>query len=83
MYSTYILQSESADRLYIGQTNNLTSRIIKHNSGKIFSTKPYTPWKLIFFREFQTRVEAMAFEKKLKSIKNKNYLLNKIKLKEL
>ena len=79
MYYTYILQSEPSGKLYIGQTNHLESRVNLHNSNKNFSTKNKGPWKLLYSKEFETRSEAMNFEKKLKSIKNKEYLLEKIK----
>jgi len=37
------------------------------------------PWKIIFSREFETRAEAVRLEKKLKSFKNKEYLVEWIK----
>jgi len=83
MFYTYILQSESTNKLYIGQTNNLESRINKHNNNKNFTTKNKGPWKLIFSKEFDSRSEAMIFEKKLKMIKNKEYLQNSIIKNEL
>jgi len=83
MYYTYILISESTDRLYIGQTNNLEARIKKHNSDRNFTTKNKGPWKILYHKEFETRSEAMIFEKKLKSIKNKKYLVSKIEKNEL
>ena len=83
MYYTYIIQSESSEKLYIGQTNNLEARIIRHNSSKNFTTKNKGPWKLLFSRDFMTRSEVMIYEKKLKSFKSKEYLINKINNKEL
>jgi len=83
MYHTYIIQSETTEKIYIGQTNNLVTRISRHNSNKNFTTKNKGPWKLLFSRNFETRSEAMMFEKKLKSIKNKNYILKLINNKEI
>jgi len=83
LYFTYVLKSESSGRLYIGQTNNLEARINKHNSDRNFSTKNKGPWKLLFSKEFAARKDAMAFEKRLKSMKSRNYLLKKINLNEL
>ncbi|MCE1164283.1 MAG: GIY-YIG nuclease family protein [Bacteroidetes bacterium] len=82
MYSTYILISESTGKLYIGQTNNLNARISRHNSNKNFTTKNKGPWKLLYSKEFNTRSEAMVFEKKLKSIKNKEYIISKVERNE-
>ena len=83
MYSTYILISESTGKLYIGQTNNLNARISRHNSNKNFTTKNKGPWRLLFSKDFNTRSEAMMYEKKLKSIKRKEYLISKIERNEL
>ena len=66
-YFMYILKSKAIDRFYIGQTSNLKSRIKRHNSGDMFSTKPYGPWKIIYFETFPTRSEAMKRERYLKS----------------
>lgn len=83
MYYTYILQSESSGKLYIGQTNHLESRVNRHNSNKNFTTKNKGPWDLIFHKEFESRSEAMIYEKKLKAFKSKEYLLDKINKNEL
>ncbi len=83
MYYTYVIQSESTKKLYIGQTNNIQARINKHNSDKNFSTKNNGPWILLFYKEFNTRSEAMLFEKKLKSYKNSNFIIDKINRNEL
>jgi putative endonuclease len=83
MYHTYILISQSTDKLYIGQTNNLEARLRRHNIDKNFATKNRGPWKLIFSKEFPTRCEAMKFEKYLKSLKNRQYIFDKINKNEL
>ncbi len=83
MYFTYIIISEITGKLYIGQTNNIEARIARHNKNKNFSTKSRGPWKLIFSKEFLSRAEAMKFEKHLKSLKNKQYILEKIHKNEL
>jgi putative endonuclease len=65
-FFTYVLYSELFDRLYIGQTDNLEKRLHQHNSGKVPSTKPYLPYRLVQVEEFSTRVEALKREKTLK-----------------
>ena len=32
------------------------------------------PWKLIFVRNFDTKMDAFKFEKKLKSLRNKSFI---------
>jgi putative endonuclease len=76
MYFTYILQSTTSGIIYIGQTNNIEDRLRRHNSNQNKWTKNKGPWKLLFSQQFATRSEAMAMEKKLKSFKNKTYLLD-------
>jgi putative endonuclease len=65
-FFTYVLYSELFDRLYIGQTDNLERRLLQHKKGKVPSTKPYIPFKLVQVEEFPTREEALKREKTLK-----------------
>ncbi len=76
MFTVYILYSEKFDRYYIGQTNDIEKRIIRHNSGNVISTKHYRPWKIVYTKEFTTRAEAMKEETRLKAFKNRVYLEN-------
>ncbi|MBW7888356.1 MAG: GIY-YIG nuclease family protein [Bacteroidetes bacterium] len=66
-YFLYILKSVSHNRYYIGQTSNLQERLKRHNRGDNKSTKPYTPWKLIYSESFHSRAEAVKRESFLKS----------------
>ncbi len=74
MYFTYIIQSTKNNSWYYGSTDNLDGRLYEHNAGQNKSTKNKDPWKLIFKRPFETRLEALRFELKLKSLKNKNFI---------
>jgi len=65
-YFTYVLYSDTRKRLYIGQTNNIEKRIKEHNSGKVDSTRPYRPYRLIYLEEFNSRKESLIREKELK-----------------
>ncbi|MGD9493369.1 MAG: GIY-YIG nuclease family protein [Bacteroidales bacterium] len=70
-FYTYILYSETSQKYYVGQTNNLTERIERHNAGYVSSTMPYRPWKIVFYCEKPDRAAAMALEKKLKNLSKK------------
>jgi putative endonuclease len=72
VFYTYILQSQKSGRHYIGSTQDLKTRIIFHNKGKNPSTKNKGPWELVFSKTFETRAQAMQFEKKIKSFKGGN-----------
>jgi len=67
MYYVYILKSQLKNQIYIGSTNNLNKRIKEHNSGKVFSTKPYKPWMLFYYEAYQYEISAKIREKKLKN----------------
>ena len=47
MFYTYILRSLShPTERYIGSTEDLKSRLIKHNKGDVPHTSEFTPWKV-------------------------------------
>ncbi|MBI2617604.1 GIY-YIG nuclease family protein [Candidatus Gottesmanbacteria bacterium] len=65
-YYVYILQSIKDKSFYIGYTSDLRKRLKKHNSGNNLATKPYIPYKLIFYEAFQNRIDAKNREEYLK-----------------
>ena len=72
-FYVYMLKSISGTTLktYVGYTNNLRSRLVKHNTNKgAKSTKGYK-WLLIYNKKFKTKSEAMSYEYKLKKDRNK------------
>lgn len=66
-YYTYILLSSKSHIFYFGSTNNLKKRLELHNSGKVPSTKPHIPWRLVWYCAFTTEKEARDFELYLKT----------------
>lgn len=79
MASVYILQG-SKGRFYIGATENLEARIIRHNSGMVHSTKRLgLPLTLIASKFYPTMREALAVERKLKSWKSSKKSLEFLK----
>ncbi|NMB83918.1 GIY-YIG nuclease family protein [Candidatus Roizmanbacteria bacterium] len=66
-YYTYILQSLKNNSLYIGYTTDLQKRHKEHNLGLSQATKPFKPWKLIFYEAFLNRIDAKNREIYLKS----------------
>ena len=69
-YYVYILESVTTGKLYVGQSQEPEKRLNDHNRGGSPYTKNKGPWKEIFLIPFQTRTEAIALERKLKSWKN-------------
>ncbi len=61
---------------YVGYTNNLKNRLNLHNTSKGAKFTRGRKWKLIYYKKYKNKNEAMKNEYKLK----KNYILrNKIK----
>jgi len=67
MYFVYVLKSGRGGRLYIGFTDDIERRPKEHNEGKSLATRPFRPYKLIFYEAFLERKDAEAREKFLKS----------------
>ena len=73
-FFVYVLFSESHDRHYIGQTDDLKARLERHNKGYESSTKPYVPWKMVWNCEKPDRGAAMILETKLKNLNTQRLL---------
>ncbi|OGF51636.1 excinuclease ABC subunit C [Candidatus Giovannonibacteria bacterium RIFCSPLOWO2_02_FULL_43_11b] len=67
MYYVYVLQSQKDKSLYIGYTSDLKKRFNEHNNGRNISTKPFRPYKLIFYESFLNIKDAKSREEYLKS----------------
>ncbi|KKP67026.1 MAG: Excinuclease ABC subunit C [Candidatus Roizmanbacteria bacterium GW2011_GWA2_35_19] len=66
-YYVYILQSQKNNSLYIGYTSDLKKRFREHNLGESKATKPFIPYKLIFYEAFLNKVDAKNREIYFKS----------------
>ena len=66
-YYVYILQSLKNKSLYIGYSGDLKKRINQHNNGESPATKPFTPYKLIYYEAFLDKADAKNREEYLKS----------------
>ena len=78
-FYAYVIFSTKHHCYYKGHCEDLRIRLEWHNAGKTKSTKPFRPWKLIYFEEFSTREEAMAQERYFKTAAGRRYLKAKIK----
>lgn len=75
-YTVYILENHRG-KLYIGQTGDVRERLKRHNGNQVHSTKNRGPWKIIYTKRVDGKSEAVRFEKYLKRLKNKSYILSK------
>ncbi|MGD0338327.1 MAG: GIY-YIG nuclease family protein [Bacteroidota bacterium] len=78
-FYTYIIQSDTDGSFYIGSTHDLELRVLRHNEGWSRSTKAKRPWNLVYFKEFQTKSEALKREFEIKRRKSKKYIESLIK----
>ena len=67
MYFVYAISSLKRNYIYVGLTNNIERRLSEHNTGKNKTTKPYSPFVIIYFEECSSRIEARIKEKYFKS----------------
>jgi putative endonuclease len=67
---TYIMSNEWRSTLYIGVTIDIEQRVLQHKSGVggVFSST-YRTFDLMWYREFETNIEAIHEEKRLKNWK--------------
>jgi putative endonuclease len=78
MYYFYIIQSlKNINQIYSGSTNNLKIRMSQHNQGKVISTKPYLPWRLVYYEAFLSEKDARIREQKFKKHGKGNIELKK------
>jgi len=80
MYFVYILYSNNFNRKYIGFTADLDKRLNEHNAGFTKSTKPYIPWRIAYYEQFQSIQEARKRERYFKSSAGRRYIKQNIKL---
>jgi len=68
MKYVYILECiDDPERHYSGITDDLKARVKAHNSGKVYHTAKFKPWRLNTYIAFRDADRAIAFEKYLKS----------------
>ena len=79
MYKVYIIYSESSGSYYVGHTEDVSSRLLRHNNSGNKSTKKSKDWKLMYTETFETRGEAMKRENAIKKKKSRKYIENLIR----
>ncbi|MDA9767825.1 GIY-YIG nuclease family protein [Candidatus Pelagibacter bacterium] len=72
VYFVYLIKTTKGylNKSYVGYTNNILKRLVKHNSNLgAKSTKGYK-WELIYKKKFYSKNKALSFEYKLKKDRN-------------
>jgi putative endonuclease len=73
-YFVYILKSLKDETYYIGSTQDLNSRIERHNQGRVSYTKPRRPWRLVYSEECPDRSSAAKRETEIKAHKRRDFI---------
>ena len=74
MNYVYMLKCKD-ESLYTGWTNNLEKRIKAHNNGKGAKyTRVRLPVELVYYEEFEDKIEAMKREYQIKQLSRKEKL---------
>ena len=73
MYTIYILESLKSGKYYVGHTENLENRILRHNAGQVISTRNKDPWKVSYSENFTSKIDANRRELEIKSKKSSIY----------
>lgn len=78
MFYTYVIKNEKG-KIYIGQTEDLEKRLLRHNLQLKSKARSYTKinrgkWLLVYKEACRSRVEAIKREKFLKSHIGRNWL---------
>jgi len=73
-YFVYILKSLKEENYYVDSTQDLKSRIERHNQGRSKYTKAKRPWELVYWEKPQDRAAAMKQEREIKARKSKDYI---------
>jgi putative endonuclease len=76
MLCVYVIYNKTANRYYIGQTEDIERRLNQHNNHtyKSYTSRFPGEWKLIHLESVATRSEALKREKGLKSGNGREFI---------
>ncbi|MEK7193698.1 MAG: GIY-YIG nuclease family protein [Patescibacteria group bacterium] len=79
MYNVYAIHNKKNEKIYIGQTSDIESRLARHNGVLKNKKGSFTkinsgPWKLVYRESFLSRKEAVIRERQLKSYRGREYI---------
>ena len=78
MFVVYVIKNDLG-KIYIGQTGDLDTRLLRHNGILRSKSRSYTRinkgvWKVVYQEVYRTRQEALKREKYLKSHRGRDWL---------
>jgi len=72
MFYVYVLVSLKTGRFYIGYTSNLQRRLLEHNTNNTKSLRNKGHYKIVYFEELTSSIDARKREKIIKAYKGGN-----------
>lgn len=72
-FTVYVLKDE-LKHLYTGYTSDIEKRIWEHNNKITKSTRKGKNWKIVYTKNFNTKNEAIKYERFLKSGKGRELI---------
>ena len=78
MFFVYILRSEKDNNFYVGFTTDLKKRLLKHNGGRVFSTKNRRPLTWVYAEICLNKQDALQRERYLKSGRGKRFIKQRL-----
>ncbi len=70
-YWVYIIYSETLDKYYVGQTEDIDKRLFTHITRKNIGA---SDWELKYKEQFETRSQAVKREVEIKRQKRRTYI---------
>ncbi|MFN7539494.1 MAG: GIY-YIG nuclease family protein [Bacteroidota bacterium] len=74
-FTVYVLYSDTAKKHYTGFTGNFIERLKSHNELGDEWTARYRPWRLIFQKDFEAKLDAMKYEQWLKKGQGRAFII--------
>jgi putative endonuclease len=79
MYVVYVIYNKQCEKIYIGQTLDINTRLAQHNKHTFsgYTSRFSGEWILIHSEQYSTRQEALIREKQLKSFRGRESIKEK------
>jgi putative endonuclease len=74
MYFTYILYSASRNKYYVGACEDISNRLIKHNTNHSGFTGKTGDWIIKWIEQHTLKAEALRREKQIKGWKSRKMI---------
>nr|WP_294774038.1 GIY-YIG nuclease family protein [uncultured Flavobacterium sp.] len=76
MHYLYIIYSSKVNKFYVGETDDMELRLLKHNNHSYEGsfTKIAEDWQVVLLFECRSRNQSLLLEKFIKSMKSKIFI---------